>query len=63
MNDIPFRPADFLFPNRRKSIASGSCSHCGGEAKTFKNDVSRKEYAISGFCQTCQDEVFTDSED
>jgi hypothetical protein len=32
---------------------------CGGAADSFRNDISRKEYRISGLCQTCQDEVFT----
>lgn len=26
----------------------------------FRDEVSRREYTISGFCQTCQDKVFGD---
>ena len=26
--------------------------------KDFRNEISRKEYAISGICQKCQDDVF-----
>jgi hypothetical protein len=38
----------------RKSI----CTFCGKEAKVFRDALSKKEYQISGFCQTCQDKVF-----
>lgn len=24
----------------------------------FRNDISRREYRISGLCQSCQDEIF-----
>jgi hypothetical protein len=36
----------------------GKCAGCGGEAKDFRNDLSRQEYGISMLCQNCQDEVF-----
>lgn len=36
----------------------GDCAACGKEAKDFRNDLSRQEYAISMLCQDCQDEVF-----
>ena len=44
--------------DRVSSIESDKCSFCGGDASTFRNDKSRKEYRISGFCQKCQDSVF-----
>ncbi len=31
---------------------------CGGPAVEFKDEISRREYRISGFCQACQDKVF-----
>tara|TARA_B100001964_G_C14125849_1_gene550512 strand:- start:906 stop:1118 length:213 start_codon:yes stop_codon:yes gene_type:complete len=31
---------------------------CGGPALEFKDEVSKKEYTISGLCQKCQDKVF-----
>ena len=31
---------------------------CGGPAVDFRNEISRKEYSISGLCQKCQDEIF-----
>ena len=43
---------------RTESIKSDVCSFCGGDAAEFKDALSEKEYAISGFCQKCQDETF-----
>lgn len=31
---------------------------CGKSVGKFRDDLSRKEYTISGLCQTCQDFVF-----
>jgi hypothetical protein len=31
---------------------------CGGPATEFRNELSRREYRISGLCQKCQDSVF-----
>ena len=31
---------------------------CGGPATEFRNEISRREYSISGLCQACQDKVF-----
>lgn len=34
------------------------CAHCDESVEAFRDDLSRDEYAISGTCQACQDEVF-----
>ena len=34
------------------------CVSCGKPATEFKDELSKKDYSISGFCQTCQDETF-----
>ena len=47
--------------NRRSYILSNRCVRCDGDASYFLNEVSRKEYAISGWCQHCQDEMFDDT--
>ena len=44
--------------SRVGAVAESSCATCSGEAKTFRNDISRKEYTISGMCQECQDSVY-----
>ena len=44
--------------DRVNSISNDICVSCKKEAKEFKDPISRKEYIISGLCQTCQDKVF-----
>ena len=48
--------------DRRTCIEEGNCLTCddakGIKATSFRDDVSRKEYAISAMCQSCQDDVF-----
>jgi len=34
------------------------CVTCGHTAIAFRNDLSAKEYRISGMCQPCQDLTF-----
>ena len=46
---------------RTGSIKKDICVECGGPAKSFRDDVSRREYPISGLCQKCQDKVFKKS--
>jgi hypothetical protein len=49
--------------NRHTIIRERKCMTCDGTAKTFRDDLSVKEYTISGMCQQCQDETFdTDDE-
>ncbi len=48
--------------DRVEVIASGDCLTCDEardlKATSFRDDISRKEYSISGMCQSCQDDVF-----
>ena len=48
--------------DRVTCISEGICVTCdeahGLVATSFRDDISRKEYSISGMCQSCQDEVF-----
>lgn len=44
--------------NRRSTISSNHCMTCDGPAVDFKNELSRREYSISGMCQACQDNFF-----
>ena len=36
----------------------GLCATCGDHAGLFRDDLSRREYTISGMCQPCQDMLF-----
>ncbi len=44
--------------SRELAQAENSCVKCGGRADTFRDEVSKREYGISKFCQQCQDEFF-----
>jgi len=62
--------ATFKYPNveamlskltgvsRVGAVAENSCVTCKGEAKDFRDELSLKEYTISGMCQDCQDSIF-----
>lgn len=52
---------DAFNPSGRKrvdSVQANTCAWCGGPAATFRDELSRREYTISGFCQSCQDKTF-----
>jgi hypothetical protein len=48
--------------DRRDAIRADKCQPppigCGGDALKFRDALSKAEYAISGLCQRCQDEIF-----
>jgi hypothetical protein len=41
----------------------GCCVICKNKVTPFKNELSAKEYEISGMCQSCQDDIFESGED
>lgn len=43
---------------RSLAFSQGSCVMCSGEAKEFRDSASKREYKISGMCQSCQDDFF-----
>ena len=49
--------------SRVGAVAEGSCATCKGEASSFRDALSEKEYTISGMCQSCQDSIFGISEE
>jgi len=44
--------------SRVGAVAEASCVMCKGEASSFTDELSKKEYTISGMCQDCQDSVY-----
>ena len=46
--------------SRTLALAGASCVACGKPATEFRDELSRKEFCISGMCQRCQDLVFTE---
>jgi hypothetical protein len=49
--------------SRPVAITNDICSFCGKPATQFKDDLSKREYRLSGMCQRCQDGVFVRSEE
>jgi hypothetical protein len=47
--------------NRKESIKHKHCAICSSEVEvdSFKDDLSLKEFHISGMCQPCQDKIFS----
>ena len=39
-------------------IGKDVCVSCGGDATDFKDNLSKREFQISGLCQKCQDSIF-----
>jgi len=46
------------FGKRKDSIRRDVCVFCKEPALNFRDELSRKEYTISGMCQECQDKMF-----
>ena len=40
------------------ALNAGRCPTCQDEITEFRNEISKKEFSISGMCQKCQDSVF-----
>lgn len=49
---------DSVFPNTSQRIKDKICPLCEKPIGDFKDELSKKEYKISGMCQNCQDEMF-----
>ena len=53
------KPIFALMPWLADRIMNGECTSCeNADLTAFRDDISKKEYSISGMCQLCQDEVF-----
>jgi uncharacterized CHY-type Zn-finger protein len=44
------------------AIKNRKCVLCGEDVGEFRDELSIKEYGISGMCQSCQDDVFGGSD-
>ncbi len=48
------------FDKEVKNVELGNCPFCGLAVKEneFRDELSKREFKISGICQTCQDDFF-----
>ena len=44
--------------SRTIAMKAGQCVKCGEFNLEFRDEISRKEYSLSGFCQCCQDAFY-----
>lgn len=54
-----------VFPDETQRIKEGKCPFCGKKINPeneFRDDLSRREFNISGLCQSCQDDFFKEVE-
>lgn len=59
------RPSDLIFPKAAAARREGICPFCHQlvDTNSFRDELSRKEFGISGLCQKCQDETFKDPDE
>ncbi len=44
--------------DKKQAIEDEVCNLCGEPVLSFKNELSKREYGISGLCQNCQTDIF-----
>lgn len=44
--------------DKKQAIRDEVCNLCGEPVLSFKDEISKREYGISGMCQNCMDDVF-----
>ncbi len=53
------KPIDIMTGGQHsRDIAAKVCTLCGKAAREFRDELSKREHGISGFCKVCQDETF-----
>jgi hypothetical protein len=57
------KPIFALMPHLADRVMQGVCTFCAITLDEFRDEMSAKEYSISGMCQTCQDKTFGVSEE
>lgn len=52
------KPIGLICPENADKMREGICVSCGEPATEFRVEWNRREWAISGLCQVCQDSIF-----
>ncbi len=55
--------AKLIFGNKRTSDSCVRCNSSKVKPEDFKDDLSRKEFTLSHYCQICQDRFFGTDKD
>jgi hypothetical protein len=51
-----------IFTNHIVRKDLGLCPICGDPPGEFRDEISKREFKISGMCQGCQNSLFNESE-
>jgi hypothetical protein len=57
-NRLANSPLGSLDPAASLLVVAGFCPLCGNGVQSLRDELSLKEWRISGLCQSCQDETF-----
>ncbi len=57
-NRLQNSPAGLLDPAAPLLTIKGYCPLCSAEVTQLRDELSLREFGISGLCQACQDSVF-----
>ena len=52
------KPIFAMMPELADRVINGCCTYCAKALTEFRDEISKKEYSVSGMCQPCQDEIF-----
>jgi hypothetical protein len=54
------KPVFKLYPYKKTLAMRGLCTFCSKPIaeESFRSDLGRKEYTVTGMCQLCQDNAF-----
>ncbi len=54
------KPIFAMMPELADRIIRGECTYCANPLTPFTDELSKKEYSVSGMCQSCQDRIYAD---
>jgi len=52
------KPIFAMMPELADRVINGECTFCAKALTPFADELSKKEYSVSGMCQLCQDDIF-----
>lgn len=60
--DNPFTAIAAEICGYTERLKAGLCPTCGKKPGEMRDAISRKEFAITGMCQSCQNTIFGEGE-
>lgn len=57
-NSLASKPIGFVDKARPLLVLRGFCPDCAEPVESLRDELSMREWRISGLCQSCQDSLF-----